>query len=38
MGGLLWCNIQLRLLDVVKGIVSSAEHMGDMLGGVCFYV
>jgi hypothetical protein len=38
MGGLLWCNVQLRLFDVVKGIVSSVEHMGDMLGSVCFCV
>jgi hypothetical protein len=37
MGGLLWCNVQLRLFDV-KGIVSSAGQMGDTLGSVCFYV
>jgi len=38
MGGLLWCYIQLRLLDVIKGIVSYAEHKGDVLESVCLYV
>jgi hypothetical protein len=34
MGGLIWCNVLVRVFDVVKGIVASAEQMGGMLGSV----